>query len=267
MIIMDTIKLDERDIQVAHIESVETRVASTRERISQVKIRTASGELYTAFEGTPTACADFRVAFHTAIKGTNLPIPTVDWVYFKPVYPVVELGKVVHLETMWNGKEFESAGFTYSVTDMNTAEVVLAEVLGVAEGQTEFKVAKDGKNEKGIVTVVPSKDGIVFEHLTTGLPVGGSVLVPLRKDGVAIPWQDIHFLSSNPAVATVTERGQVDVIGTGSTLIIAQYKGQKYGHYVEGMASAKTVLKATTEPTATPKKTPRAKKPTATVVE
>ncbi|MGL5712773.1 MAG: hypothetical protein ACRCX2_07120 [Paraclostridium sp.] len=245
---MNFMTIEGRDIQIENIATVETRKCGITENNQYEVILTMNnGQLIQAFKGTKPACDDFRVAFKTGIGAVDKPYPSVNWVDFEPNTVTVERGKVTHAHMLWNGAEAESTAFTYEQGDIHIAEFALGEVLGIGVGETTIAANKDGKKGTGKARVVASKDGIMFEHDGASLPVGGSLQNPLKNNGVNVNYNSIVFHSSNPAVATVDNRGTADVVGVGVTFIIADYNGQRYGYSIHGTAAARVASAANVE--------------------
>lgn len=255
---MDFVKICGREVVATSIATIEKRKCSFDQDDSYgVYVTLNSGNVLQAFQATESACNDYVVGLKTALGGVDKVPAQVNWVSTKPQSVEVEKGKIIHVEMLWNGEEAESKGFTYASDNEMIADFVLGEILGGDVGNTAVTSSKSGKNFKTKVNVVPSKDGIMFEHLGSSLRVGEFVQIPLRDNGAMIHPDRIVFLSSDPTVATVDNRGAIDALKVGQTLIVAKYNGQRYGTYIKVTAAA--ALK-TEEVAEAPKKKTRSKK-------
>lgn len=258
---MNFMTIEGRDVQLENISTVETRRCGISDNNQyDVIITMNSGQLIKAFRGTKSACDDFKVAFKANVRGESNPYPTVNWADFTPNTVIVEKGKIATVEVLWNGEEAESAAFTYEVTDGAVAEFALGEVLGCEVGETPIATNKDGKKGIGRARVINSKDGVMFEFLGTSLAVGGAVMIPVKNaDGINIPFASLSLHSSNPSVATVSANGTIEAVGIGSAMIIADYKGSRYGTAIAVGAAVLKTMSVEEEATPIPKKRTRKK--------
>lgn len=204
---------------------------------NQVLAKDLNGELYVLFSASrKDLCEEFMVGLKTSMNLTDVVFPQIDFVEAFPKLLEVEKGKLGFIEPFWNGTEGESSDFNYKSANINVAEAVSGNVVGIEVGKTTCTVSKGAKNDTIEIDVVESKDNIMFDHLSTMLSVGSGYMISLIDNGTKVPYGNITFHTSNKTVATVTERGQIDCLKVGVVMITGTYKGKHYGHILEVIA-------------------------------
>lgn len=193
-----------------------------------------NGEKYLLFSApTEALCKEFLVGLTNSLGATDVNLPVIDFVEVIPKTIEVEVGKLEYTTSKYAGREMEASNFTFSTTDINTAEFVANEILGVKVGSTVGTVRRGAKNDSVAITVVPSKDNIMFDYLSSSHTVGAGYMLQLLENGVRIDYDKLVFISDNPTIATVSERGAVDCLKAGVVIIQALYNGVHYGHALE----------------------------------
>lgn len=177
-----------------------------------------------------------------AITGFDLPaLKYFPQVSFKSESIYLTIGKTYHLspssvkgmEIDWKFDsgyeeyfrvEFQEDGSVY-VTPLRVGETGVRVSLANGSSAAAKLIAKR-------VTLLPEKDFVFLDYNNPGLADSYQVVM-FSEDGLAIPVEEMAFVSSDANVAQVSEDGRIKATGGGSTFISVIFDGDTYVNLIE----------------------------------
>lgn len=170
----------------------------------------------------------------SATIGVSVRLVPVASVAVTPVTDTVVIGQTTQLAAVTrdgDGNALSQRVVTWSSSDVAVATVSSSGVVtGIAAGAATITATSEGRSASARIAVrIRPVSSVIVSPAQSALAIGGTVQLTVQlTDGTGTPitGRPVTFVSSNPAVATVSGTGMVTGVATGSATITATTEGR-----------------------------------------
>ena len=138
----------------------------------------------------------------------------------------IEKGETYKLKATVNPQEASNPTVTWESSDETIATVAQnGEVTAVNDGSATITATADGKSETCNVTVKTSVQSITLNETSLLMNIGDNYTLAATVSPIDATYPTVVWTSSDTAISTVNQLGEITAVGAGSVTITAQAEG------------------------------------------